>query len=896
MNELNKSIKNISGSGGLLGGGGSGGTSKPDTLFSRASFKLLDLLCEGEIDGLVNGGKSIYINNTPLVNSDGSYAFAVPQYSTYGISSNAVIGWRYGTQAQSYMPPYADSVESETTVDQVCHNGVTVSRLITNPTINAIKVRLEFPAFQEVRQNGDVVGSNITYKIQLITGNGSPQTIFDEHLVGKASSTFDKQYRVSVTGAGPWTVIVLRTSPDPATTNIQNSFLFKAYSEIVDSKFSYPNSAIIGLVLDARQFSSIPTRGYDIKGLKIKVPNSATPRADGSLTFPVIWNGGFNIGWCADPVWCLYDLMTNARYGAGIDPLQIDKWAFYTISQYCNELVPDGKGGQEPRFTLNTYIQTSTPAFDLINALSSVFRGMAYYAEGRITVVQDAPTNPSRIFSNVNVANFRYSSSALKSRHTVAKVTWNDPSDFYRQNIEVIEDKDGISQYGIKIIEITAFGCTSRGQSHRVGKWHLFSERLETETVSFEIGAEGISLRPGEIIQIGDSKKAGQRFWGRIEIVTSNSITIDAPINLQAGITYTLSIINSSGGLNNYQLNNAAGNSINVLTTATSFTSPPVPGGSWLVSSASFQPQLFRVLSITEVDTYRFEVTGLVHYPGKYAAIEQDIALSLPPTSLFPPHPPNPPTNVVLTSTFIISAAGVSTLNLSTNWNAPVDASGLTDPFTAGYQVEFIKGNNGSWTSAGAETSATHYDLLNQPPDNYSIRVRAANISGDTSAWAYSTAAVLPAVPTPAYLLNANQNATITIIATVSDAGGGGTSGLMNTVAGTITITSSASGSIGSSSLGAIVGTDAVYASIALIAIVSSNMLSPCACPQSFIQSANGAFVLTAISGGAISGSAGIVDSSSGSIIVAATVSDAITTTSSSDSFFANVVLLALGF
>ena len=503
-------IPYIAGAGGKKKNSKSSPTQQADTLQSSSTAKILDAICEGEIFGLVSADQSIYLDGTPIKNADGSYNFPIQDDDGNYTASAIKHDFRTGTQTQDHIPGIADGVENNINVNQEVRISTgAVTKTITSANTDAIKVLIALPSLQEYKSDGSIIGTKIQFKIYIKPNNGSFIEKVNETISGKSSGRFEKEYYLHLEGSAPWQVKVERVTPDSTNSNLQNSITWDSYSEVIETKFSYPNTGLCGITFDAKRFSSIPTRSYDIKGLLIKFPSNATVRTDGSLSFSGIWSGSFQIGWCSCPAWCLYDLLLDTRYGAGIPEAQLDKWAFYEISQYCNVLIDNGFGGTEPRFSLNAYIQEKQEAYNLINSLTSVFRGMAYWAEGGITVVQDAPANPVRLFTSANVDRFTYSGSSKRSRHTIAFVAWNDPNDDYKQTIEVIEDQEGIVLYGPRITEITAFGCTSRGQAHRVGKWLLFSERVETETVTFITGTEGIPLRPGEIIKVGDTKRAG---------------------------------------------------------------------------------------------------------------------------------------------------------------------------------------------------------------------------------------------------------------------------------------------------------------------------------------------------------------------------------------------------
>jgi len=501
----NKLIRGSGGGGKGGGGGGRVAVESPDSLRSKAFARVLDLISEGEIVGLVDGAKSIYLDETPLQNEDGSYNFQGVELVT-----------RTGTQSQSYVPGFP-AVENETGVGVEVKASASVTRQISNPEIDAIRVRVSIPQLTEQNiSNGDLLGASVEYAIDVQSNGGGFVTYLTDTVSGKTTSKYERSYRVELTGSAPWDIRVRRITPDSTKAALQNKTFWESYTEIIDAKLRYPNSALVGIKIDSSQFNNVPRRAYDVKLLKVRVPTNYDPV---NRTYTGIWNGSFKVEWTDNPAWCFYDLLTNDRYGLGglIDQTQVDKWALYSVARYCDELVPDGFGGTEPRFTCNIYIQSRAEAYRVIQDMASIFRGMVYWQSGAVTVSQDAPADPVYLFTPANVVggNFVYSGSSAKARHTVALVSWNDPEDFYRQKVEYVEDAAGIARYGIIQTNITAIGCSSRGQANRVGRWLLYSEQSEAEVVVFKTGMEGAVARPGQIIQVADPVRGGARRGGR---------------------------------------------------------------------------------------------------------------------------------------------------------------------------------------------------------------------------------------------------------------------------------------------------------------------------------------------------------------------------------------------
>ena len=651
-------MKIIGAGGGGKGGGGGGATIASDSLRSKAFARVLDLISEGEIEGLVDGAKSIYLDDTPLQNADGTFNFRDASWES-----------RNGTQTQSYIPGFP-SVESTNTVGVEVKAAASVTRQFTNPNLNALRVTVGVPALTNTDSStGSVYGTTVSIAIDVQTAGGGfvrQDLNGAEVITGKTSSRYQRSYRIPLTGTGPWDVRVVRLTPDSTTDLLQNKTFWDSVTEIVDTKLRYPNSALVGINIDASQFSNIPTRSYDVKLLRVRVPVNYDPE---TRSYTGSWDGTFKIAWTDNPAWCFYDLVTTQRYGLGefIGEAQVDKWALYAIGQYCDELVPDGFGGMEPRFTCNIYMQTRAEAYRVVNDFASIFRGMVFWATGAITAVQDSPADAAYLYTAANVVDgmFTYSGASAKARHTVALVTWNDPDDGYRQKVEYVEDAAGIARYGVITTELAAMGCTSRGQANRAGRWLLYSERLETETVAFKAGVEGMICRPGQVIKVADPSRAGVRRGGRLIAAAVDQVTLDAAVTLTAGEVYTLATIKADGTVQEATVVHSGG-SLTVLPLSPSFGEAPAVGSVWMLSSVSVEPQTFRVISVIENEKHEFEITALAHDPSKYDAIEQGLVLQPRSISVLTGKPPAPQ-GLVLSDTLYASGNGLKS-KLLASW------------------------------------------------------------------------------------------------------------------------------------------------------------------------------------------------------------------------------------
>ena len=598
-------------------GGGGGAVEASDTLRSKSFARVLDAIGEGEIEGLVNGLSSIYLDGTRLQAADGSFNFEGVQ-----------VDLRQGTQGQEHIAGIS-AVENEVNISVEVKKETPVVRTITNPNVNAVRVKLMIPQLsKQDKSNGNIDGSNVTVGIDLQTGSGAFVRQVTDEIVGKTMSRYERSYRIQLAGVGPWAIRMVRITDKPEDSSVQNSTYFSSMTEIVDAKLSYPNTAMVGIRLDASQFSSIPTRAYHMKLLRVRVPSNYDPK---TRVYTGAWDGTFKIAWCSNPAWCFYDLITSARYGLGqhIPEEMVDKWSLYRIGRYCDEQVPDGRGGTEPRFTLNVYLQTREDSYKLLNDIASVFRGMLHWAGGSVVVTQDAPSDPTYLFANSNVVEgaFSYSGTSASARHTVALVTWNDLSDMGRQKVEYVEDAEGIARYGVIETEVAAFGCTSQAQAHRVGRWILASELTETETVTFATGMEGVMAHPGQIIKVRDNYRHSKRMGGRVRSATDNAITLDAPVVMEPGREYRLFVIGADGALHETGVHNGPGEHVQ-LDMESSMAAPAVAGATWVLSAAADgQDKTYRVISVGEKGDGTYEVTALDHNPDKYTLVDTGTVL-----------------------------------------------------------------------------------------------------------------------------------------------------------------------------------------------------------------------------------------------------------------------------
>jgi predicted phage tail protein len=646
---------------GGFGKGGGGGARTPttarDSLDSRQYAELIDLISEGEIQGLKDGFKSIYLDNTPLQNPNGTYNF-----------QNVTVYTRNGTQNQTLIP-FAGEIEDERGVGVTVRNDGPVTRTITDSQTDAVRITINIPRLERITETGDTVGEAIGLQIQLQNNGGGFFVAVRDVITGRTGDPYQRDYLVNLTGPFPVNVRLVRENADSSDLRIANAFEWRSYTEIIYSRLAYPNSALVGIRIDAEQFNNIPQRSYLIRGIKVRIPNNATVyQSTGSLAYAGIWNGTFGAAqWCSDPAWILWDLLSSTRYGLGehLDIAQLDKWSFFAASQYCSEFVPDGFGSYEPRFSCNVNIQTSEEAYKLINDMCSVFRAMPYWAVGSLTVSQDKPVDPAYLFTLANVTEegFSYSGSSLKTRPNVAVVSYMDLS-LRDITYEVVEDAEAIAKYGVVKTELSAFACTSRGQAHRIGEWLLYSERYEGETVTFATSMDaGVIVRPGQVISIADPVKAGARRGGRISSATTTAITVDDATGLTT--PGTISAVLPAGTVELRTVQSIVGN---VITVTSAFSTAPGANSVWVYETSNIQTSTWRVLGIAEQDGSKYAITALSYNSSKYNYVERDQPLQqrdITDLNIVPAAPNN------LTAVELLyDAGGIAKSKLVVDWDS----------------------------------------------------------------------------------------------------------------------------------------------------------------------------------------------------------------------------------
>jgi len=656
--------------GGDKKGGGRKPVEDPESLRSRSDADIVAVLSEGEILGFEPGVDPLtrlYLDGIPIKNIDGSFNYTIANFYTGSavaangkgalisaisasipglIRGNVIsqvnsvtLDYRVGTQSQDPMPGF-DNIKAEQSVSvRVTQAQGTVSRTTIASNWNRIRIRVGVGSlFYINKETGDVKGTSVEFNIKIRPEGGGLFINENKIISGKSRGSVDFEYEYAMQGTGPWVVSIQRLTGDPTSTSISDDFYFKAIVGYIDSSFRYPNTALIGLKIGAESFTRVPSIGAELLGVKIKVPTNYDPF---TRTYQGIWNGTFKTEWSNNPAWVFYDLLTNTRYGAGefIDESQVDRYSLFSIGQYCDELVPDGKGGREPRMTFNAYITDRGEAYEVLNSMAAAFRGMLYFSEGIIVGIQDKPKPVSKIFSPANVIQtiddngeisepcFSYEGTARKARKTVALISWNDPDDQYSSKIEYVEDRDGIERYGYREAEIRAFGTTSQGQAQRVGRWLLLTDQLEYETVTLKVSSEGFFILPGEIIGIADPAKGGKRFGGRVVNATTTSISIDSLFTFGA-FSYLLYVTMEDGSILSRTVTNAPGESSTLLLSSP-LPSAPLVSSPWILQEGNAGVRKFRVISMVENDGV-VTVLGTLYDETKFVQTDSETILGNP--------------------------------------------------------------------------------------------------------------------------------------------------------------------------------------------------------------------------------------------------------------------------
>ena len=706
------------GGGGKQGGNDDPPETDPDNLKSRQYARVLDLISEGEIQGIEGGQQGVFLDGTPVQNKSGSNNFKGYSFST-----------RTGTQDQSYITA-SDGAQVENAVGIEVLKGTPITQTVAQQgsAIDRVRVTIQIPQLQLIEDDGDVRGASVKFNIDIQYAGGGFTTVKQATISGKSSSSYQRDYIIPIdknlTKNGPAQIRVKRTSAD-SSTKVSNKTVWSSFTQIIDEKFRYPNSALAFLKFDARQFRSIPKRKYLVRGIKVQVPHNATVDTEtypGRIRYSGLFNGTLRAAvWTNDPAWLLYDLLTNTRYGAGVPAASLDVFDFYNISQYCNELVPDGKGGQEPRFSCNMVINTRKEVYAVIQELTNLFRGISYYGAGSLVLNQDKPTDASYKIGPSNVVNgeFLYAGSALKTRHTCATVAYQSYDTLGEVKYEYVELADQVSKYGVINKDIRALGCYSQGQAHRLGKWLLLTEAFLTDTVSFTVSLDsGLILRPGIVIDVADPLKAGTRRSGRISSATTNQITIDSDTDLSVNLSEspTISIMMPTGLVETKTISSINGAVIDV---SGEFSEAPNSQAVFLIQTTDVPAAQFRVISVVEgTDDGTYAVTAVQYNPAIYTAAENDIVLTQQSVTDISGGP-DPVSNINGTEYLYEEGQGVH-VGFDLSWSAPPQG---VSRYVVSYRI-----NDDNFQDV--ITTSSSVSLMALKPGNLEVKIQGLNFIG----------------------------------------------------------------------------------------------------------------------------------------------------------------------
>ncbi|NIH77435.1 putative phage tail protein [Ochrobactrum sp. P20RRXII] len=699
------------------GGGKSAGKNDENTLASKTTARMIEVISEGPIVGLIDGKKSVYLDKTPIMSE-----------TDYENFRNVILEEHKGYPDETAFVGHP-AIEATTTVEtQVTVKNGPVGRTINDPNVNAVRVIIKHPALVEQSDKGELKRTSVKYAIDYRTYNGQWQeAVLYEEKKQKTLSAFQRAHRIDLPSTGsPWDIRVRRITADSEKDNVQNDVYFDSFVTLIEGKFIYPHTAAIAMEVNAEDLgSSLPSRFYKVRGRIISVPSNYYPD---ERKYVGVWDGTFKQEWTNNPAWVFYDLITHDRYGLGeyITPSIADKWSLYTIAQYCDQLVPsgfrdvNGNDVMEPRFTFNGVINSREEAFYVLQSITKAWRGMAYWAIGQVFATGDMPSDPVKLVSSANVINgeFEYQSTALKARHSAILVKWNNPDNFYEPEVEAVVDSRLVHEYNWREKSLTLEGCTSRGLAHRYGKWIIDSEQHETETISYAASWDHADVRPGDIIAVSDPHKAKIRAAGRFVDVSGTRAELDAPFDATEGAGYTLMATAPSGKIESRAISYFEAPNVAILKTA--FNEQIAPNAMWTITGTDITPRTYRIITVSEEEENIFRVTALEHDPQKYDRVEKGIVFEPLPYKR-DDNEVSPPTNLYCREVGYISN-GTSIHNLNLSWTPPQNT------LTRGYYV-VADTPEGTRLTLGY-TDETAIDLINSTGGQYTFYVQTVNFAG----------------------------------------------------------------------------------------------------------------------------------------------------------------------
>ncbi|HCT5583319.1 TPA: DUF1983 domain-containing protein [Enterobacter kobei] len=688
-------------------------TEQPDDLQSVAKAKILIALGEGEFAGQLTG-KDIYLDGTALENADGSQNF-----------SGVTWEFRAGTQAQKYIQGIPGT-ENEISVGTEVSSATAWTRTFTNTQLSAVRLRLKWPSLFKQEDDGDLVGYSVNYAIDLQTDGGTWQTVLNTSVTGKTTSGYERSHRIDLPQAGStWTIRLRKITSDANSAKIGDTMTLQSFTEVIDAKLRYPNTALLYIEFDSSQFNgSIPQISCEPRGRVIRVPDTYDPE---TRTYSGTWTGAFKWAWTDNPAWIFYDLVVSDRFGLGhrLTAANIDKWTLYQVAQYCDQMVPDGKGGNgtEPRYTCNVYIQDRNDAYTVLRDFAAIFRGMTYWGGDQIVALADMPRDVDYSYTRANVVGgrFTYSSSTTKSRYTTALVSWSDPDNAYADAMEPVFEQALVARYGFNQLEMTAIGCTRQSEANRKGRWGILTNNKD-RVVSFDVGQDGNIPQPGYIIAVADELLSGKVMGGRISAVNGRVIKLDRVADATPGDRLILNL--PSGASQSRTIQAVNGESVTV---TTAYSETPQAEAVWVVESDELYAQQYRVVSVSDNDDGTFSITGAWHDPDKYARIDTGAIIDQRPVSVIPPGNQSPPANIVISS-FSVVQQNISVETMRVSWDQAQNA--------IAYEAQWRR-NDGNWVNVPRSSTAS-FDVPGIYAGRYLVRVRAINAAEISSGWGYS--------------------------------------------------------------------------------------------------------------------------------------------------------------
>ncbi|CAI1973538.1 host specificity protein J [Serratia marcescens] len=699
---------------GRKGGGGGGHTpvESPDSIQSIAKAKMLFALGEGEFAGGLDG-TNIFADGTPALNADGSENFPGFRWE-----------FRPGTQVQEYIQGIP-AVENEITVGTELKSGTPWVRSVSNLQLSAVRLRFGWPMLQKQEDNGGVNGYRIEYAIDVATDGGSYQEMLTAAIDDKTTSLYERSHRINLPKATTsWQVRVRRLTPNANSARIADRMNIEALTEIIDAKLRYPNTALLYVEFDSKQFPNIPKISCAPRGRVIRVPDNYDPE---TRSYTGVWTGGFKWAYSDNPAWVFYDIILADRFGLGdrIDSTQVSESELYRIAQYCDQPVPDGRGGDgmEPRFTCNVYIQSREDAWTVLSDLAGIFRGMTYWGQNQMVALADMPRDMDFTYTRANVIDgkFTYSSASERTRYSTAMVSWSDPANHYADAIEAVFDSDLVRRYDVNQTELTAIGCTRQSEANRRGRWALLTNSKD-RTVTFSVGLDGMIPMPGHIVGVADQMVAGRVIGGRISAVDGRKLTLDRKPGAKVGDRLIINLPSGKAQARTVQAVNDR-----VVTVTTAYSEIPVPESAWSIDADDLAVQLYRVVGIADNGDNTFTINATEHDPNKYARIDTGARIDDRPISIIPPGVQAPPKNITIDSYSSVSQ-GIAITTMRAAWGAVDNA--------IAYEAEWRK-DNGNWVSM-PRTSALGFEVPGIYAGRYLVRVRAINASDVSSVWATS--------------------------------------------------------------------------------------------------------------------------------------------------------------